>query len=189
MKRLAAALPVVLTAALVFSPAAGRASWTPEAGPPDGGQAVKAEKPAEEPVRKPEKPAPTSGPDAPVSPEPKQPAELGSGLKRVGPGSYEITRDEFSRLMFHSPFIARQLWVRKVRKEGKLIGYKLKHIKKGSLPHKAGFRNGDVVIRIAGRTLHHPERLLLEIPGKDEVVVVLYRAGKRRKFTYRIVPL
>ncbi len=145
--------------------------------------------PAEKKIEKQlEKPIPT--PEKPAHVQPKQPvpADLGAGLKRVGPGKYELTRAEVYRLVAASPFVARQLWVRKVFKDGKLTGYKLKHIKAGSLPHKAGFRNGDVVSRIAGKRLTRPEELLLVVPTKDTIEVKLWRAAKLRTFTYTIVP-
>jgi hypothetical protein len=133
-------------------------------------------------VDTPEKPA---DPKQPPSPPP---AELGSGLKQTGPNSWELTRSEVFRVMAALPFVAHQLWVREVYKDKKLVGYKLKHIKKGSLPHKAGFRNGDVVATVAGKRLLKPETLLLELPGKEVVEVRLWRAGKLRTQTYRFIP-
>jgi hypothetical protein len=149
--------------------------------------------PASEETPKPEekqleKPIPTPEKPSHVQPEPSVPADLGSGLTKVGPGKYELTRAEVYRLVAASPFVARQLWVRKVFKDGKLVGYKLKNIKAGSLPHKAGFRNGDVVSRIAGRRLTRPEELLLVVPTKDTIEVKLWRAAKLKTFTYTIVP-
>lgn len=135
-----------------------------------------------------EKPIPTPEKPSTLQPAPQVPADLGSGLKQVGPGKYELTRSEVYRMMAASPFVARQLWVRKVFKDGALVGYKLKNIKKASLPYKAGFRNGDVVSRIAGRRLTRPEELLLVVPTQDTIEVKLWRAAKLRTFTYTIVP-
>lgn len=146
-------------------------------------------KPVEKPIEKQlEKPIPTPEKPSHLQAEPDVQAKLGTGLKRVGPGKYELTRAEVFRLVAASPAVARQLWVRKVFKDGKLTGYKLKHIKTGSLPHKAGFRNGDVVSRIAGRRLTRPEELLLVVPTKDTIEVKLWRSAKLRTFTYTIVP-
>lgn len=166
------ALPALLLAQPTTEPASDEPPKPPE---------KKIEKQLEKPIPTPEKPAH-------VQPKPVVPAELGSGLKKVGPGKYELTRAEVYRLVAASPFVARQLWVRKVLKDGKLRGYKLKHIKRGSLPHKAGFRNGDVVARIAGKRLTRPEELLLVVPNKDTIEVKLWRAAKLRTFTYTIVP-
>jgi len=156
-------------------------------GPTTTGESPTAETP--KPVeRQLEKPIPTPEKPSDLQPEPTVPAELGSGLRQVGPGKYELTRAEIYRLVTASPFVARQLWVRKVFKDGKLVGYKLKNIKKGSLPYKAGFRNGDVVTRIAGRRLTRPEELLMVVPAQSTVVVKLWRAAKLRTISYTIVP-
>jgi hypothetical protein len=157
---------------------------TNETGDPGG--APKTESAQKAPADAPAEKADKSVDQMPGSPG--QPKGLGEGLKKIGPGKYELTRAELYRMMAASPFLGRQLWVRKVKKEGKLVGYKLKNIKKRSVVFKAGFRNGDVVTHIAGKRLTQPERLLLVIPTQDKVVVKLLRKGKSRTLGYTIVP-
>ena len=157
---------------------------TKETGKP--GDAQKTEPARKAPADAPAEKADKSVDQMPGSPGP--PKGLGDELKLVGPGKYELTRAELFRMMAASPFLGRQLWVRKVKKEGKLVGYKLKNIKKKSIVFKAGFRNGDVVTRIAGKSLIQPERLLLHIPTQDKVVVKLRRKAKNRTLVYTIVP-
>jgi type II secretory pathway component PulC len=109
-------------------------------------------------------------------------------MKKTGKARWEITRDEVYQMVASMPFIARQLWVRQVRVKGKLVGYKLKHIAKDSLPHQAGFRNGDIVTRINGKTLADPLKLLLWLLDGNQIVVHLKRDGKLRRHVYVLVP-
>jgi hypothetical protein len=142
---------------------------------PAGGDADKAQK------DKPDKQNPEMpGVDA-------APPGLGSGLKQVGPDTWELSYDEAVQLVASMPFVSRQLWVREVHVKGKFVGYKLKNIKEGSLPHKGGFRNGDIVFRINGMTLKEPLKLLYRILDSTKVVVELERKGKLRKQFYKFV--
>ena len=148
-----------------------------------GADEDKKQPPAEKPPEA-AKPTPAEAPepDAKQMPGRVDPApELGTGLKKVGPTRWEITRDEVYQMVASMPFIAQQLWVRQVRKKGKLVGYKVKHIAKDSLPHRAGFRNGDVVTRVNGKPLASPLKLLLSILNGNQIEVQLLRKGKPLK--------
>jgi hypothetical protein len=145
----------------------------------------------------PAEPTPGDGDKAPAKksaePEKKMPGSaepapgIGKGMKQTGPDTWEIKWDDAHLMIASMPFIAKQLWVRKVLREGKLIGYKLKNIKKDSLVYRAGFRNGDIVTRVNRQPLEHPLKLLLHLLDGNQTVVELEREGKKRLHTYKFV--
>ncbi len=132
-----------------------------------------------------EKPAP-SGKKSKKQEEP--PAGPGKGIKKIGPGQYEIPRAEVYRLLARIPWFSTQLRVYKAFRNGKFQGYLLKYIKKGSVVRWAGFRDGDLVERINGLPLTATNRILLTIPMSNRIVVKLVRGGKPRKLIFRITP-
>lgn len=117
------------------------------------------------------------------------PPDLGASLKRTGPASWELSVDEAHLLVASLPFMATQLWVRQVRREGRLVGYKLKHIRDGSLVHRAGFRNGDIVRRVNGEDLAHPMKILFRLLDTKRVVVELDRGGEVLEQSYTFVTI
>ena len=115
------------------------------------------------------------------------PPRTGSGIQQVGPGTWEITQDEATGAVASMPFVAKQLWVRKVHVRGMFVGYKLKNIRKGSLVERAGFKNNDIIFRINGTTLKEPLSLLIRLLDAKRAVVEIERKGKTHKQTYLFV--
>ena len=69
----------------------------------------------------------------------------------------------------------------RVGKDGKLAGYELFEIDKGSIPEKIGFKSGDRVTAVNGIAARDLEknRASLQSAGRFEITV--YRKGKARK--------
>ncbi len=115
------------------------------------------------------------------------PPQPGAGLMQVGPHNWEMTHDEAVQAVASMPFIARQLWVRKVHVRGMFVGYKLKNISKDSLVYRAGFRDSDIVFRINGMTMEDPFGLLISLLDAKQAIVEIERKRKTHKQTYKFV--
>jgi type II secretory pathway component PulC len=147
---------------------------------------------ATEPAPKVDPPAAKAEPAKAPAPDSKKPVEpppnLGGGLKQVSPDTWEITRDEAYLLIASMPFVARQLWVSEVRRDGKLAGYKLRHIAAGSPVERAGLKNDDILMTVNGQGLEEPLKLLLHLLDTDRIEIDLERDGKAIQQIYRFVP-
>jgi hypothetical protein len=73
--------------------------------------------------------------------------------------------------------------------EGEIVGFRVRRIRCGSPLHQAGFRNGDIIHTVNGRsprTVVQAIALWFKMRKKTFVRVVLTRNGEELKFRYRL---
>ncbi len=76
-----------------------------------------------------------------------------------------------------------------IMKQGRIAGYRITRISRGSLYEKAGLRNGDVLLRVNMRKLDDPAKLIIlyqEMKKQGHVSVLLSRNRQNQTFEYEI---
>jgi len=74
-------------------------------------------------------------------------------------------------------------------KQGRIVGFRITRISRGSLYEKIGLRNGDVLLRVNQRNLDNPAKLFglyQEMRNKRHVSLLLSRNGQDQTFHYDI---
>ena len=69
----------------------------------------------------------------------------------------------------------------RVDKDGKLAGYELFEIDKGSIPEKIGFKSGDRVTAVNGIAARDLEKKRASLQSAGRFEITVYRKGKARK--------
>lgn len=130
--------------------------------------------------------------------EAEEPAGEASRAASCGLG--EVTADESGKVfalqragldaaLGRAECIVRQARAVPLYRDGAVVGFKLYAIRPSSFYHALGFRNGDIVLAVAGRALESPDAALAAYEAArqaDEVEVELERRGERRVHVYRI---
>ncbi len=73
--------------------------------------------------------------------------------------------------------------------QGRIVGFRITRISRGSLYEKAGLRNGDVLLRANTKKLDNPSKLLSiyqEMKKQSHISLLLFRNGQNRTFEYEI---
>jgi hypothetical protein len=135
----------------------------------------------------PDEPGAGEAPAADQKPaKPARAADPAAAIQRTGPGRYRIPRAAIYRALPLATLSLRRLPVKKVRRSGKLLGYRLPRVRPGSLVHRAGLRSGDVVTRIGGQRLPQTASQYLALPARDRVTIDLIRNNKPHRLSYTI---
>jgi hypothetical protein len=117
--------------------------------------------------------------------------ELGAGISKVGPNSYEIKQEEVNKAMGNLSKIATKARIVPAFEGGKSIGFKLFSIRPGSVYSKIGIQNGDIVQGVNGYELNSPDKALelyQKLKDGKEFSVDIKRRGKPVTLDYAIVP-
>ncbi len=117
--------------------------------------------------------------------------EDGEGVRKVGPTSYEIKRNEFDKALSN---IARLMTEARAvpEKDSKdnFIGFKIVYLKEGSLFEKIGIEKMDVLTRINGYDLDSPEKalqLFSKLRAADQFTIDLKRGDRSVTLDYSVV--
>jgi general secretion pathway protein C len=117
--------------------------------------------------------------------------EEGSGVRKVGPMSYEIDQKEFDKAMTN---VAKLLMEAKALPEtdnnGNQIGFKIYYLKEGSLFQKIGIERDDVLTRINGNDLNSLEKALPlfgKLRSANHFTIDLKRGGRSLTLDYSVV--
>ena len=74
-------------------------------------------------------------------------------------------------------------------KDGEPDGFKLLSIKGGSLVHRSGLRDGDIIKRVNGIEIDSPEKafeIYEQVKNEPVITVEIVRGGRSRTFTYEV---
>lgn len=112
-------------------------------------------------------------------------------VERVAADRYEVQQalmDKYVKDLDEASKLAIVAWARD--EAGTIIGFKVRRIRCGSPLHEAGFRNGDVVLAVNGRTIDNiPEavKAYMKLRRKDTFRVEVQRGAQRVKLNYTLV--
>lgn len=117
------------------------------------------------------------------------PKAIGDKITKVGPSEYTIERSAFEEVLQRQTELMRQTRIRPVRKDGKVVGLRVR-VRKGTLLDAIGLQNGDVISSINGFDLTNPQKAL-EAYGRleqaDSLSLSFERKGKKETLEYRIL--
>jgi general secretion pathway protein C len=113
----------------------------------------------------------------------------GAGIKRLSAGRYRIPQEDLKNAFENMNHLLTQVRVVPNFKDGEPDGFKLLSIKRGSLVHKAGLRDGDIIKRVNGIEIDSPEKafeVYEQVRNEPLINVEITRGGKRRTFRYEV---
>lgn len=120
----------------------------------------------------------------------KMPASSpGKGIKKVSANKFILDRKEVERLSSDVSQFMTQVRIVPSFVKGKADGYKMLNIKKGSLVEGVGFKNGDVIKEINGKSINKPEdafRAYEELMKGGGFSIDIQRKGKRETIYYEV---
>lgn len=112
-----------------------------------------------------------------------------TGITEIDEFTYKVKRDALEGWFDNPACMMRQARIIPYMQEGQPAGFKLFAIRPNTLYSKLGLKNGDVVQKINGIELTHPETALKAYQGiKDAKVVTMdiIRRGKPKTLKYEI---
>lgn len=115
--------------------------------------------------------------------------DLGKGITKTGPNSYEVTRDEVDNALGNLSKLATQARIVPAFEGGEPIGFKLFSIRPGSLYSKIGVQNGDVIQKVNGYEITSPDKALelyQKLKDGAQFTVDIKRRGKPVTLEYGI---
>jgi general secretion pathway protein C len=113
----------------------------------------------------------------------------GAGIKRLSANRYRIPQEELRDAFENMNHLLTQVRMVPNFKDGQPDGFKLLSIKGGSLIHRSGFRDGDIIKRVNGIEIDSPEKafeVYEQVRNEPTITVEIMRGGKRRTFTYEV---
>jgi len=116
-------------------------------------------------------------------------SSLGKGIKKTGPGSWKIDREEIDKTLSNLNNIAMQARIVPSFKNGEANGFKLFAIRPGSVYSKLGIQNGDIIHKINGYAMNSPDKALeiyQKLKSARNVEIEVTRRGKSKKLSYTI---
>jgi general secretion pathway protein C len=139
----------------------------------------------------PESTTATGGKD-PRASTPAAPASTSSpgiSVQQVGPGSYEISRQELDTVLANPNQLLMQARVVPAFRDGKAQGFKMFSIRPDSLYSRIGLQNGDVMQRINGLSLDSVEQGLYafqKLRESPRIELEVERNGQPMRLTYSL---
>ena len=104
-------------------------------------------------------------------------------------GSVELRRSVWDRYMSEPRKLGQLGHASAVKDRGRVEGWRLSGIKRGSLGHSLGLRTGDIVVQVNGRRAGAVPTLLAirkELRRTDRVDVVVRRGGATVRLSVRL---
>jgi general secretion pathway protein C len=83
-----------------------------------------------------------------------------SKIQRTKDGRYQVPRDFISQITERMDIIASQAAIVPFFEKGQPVGFRIYHIRPGSLYDKIGIKNGDVIRQINGYKFNNPQKAL-----------------------------
>lgn len=115
--------------------------------------------------------------------------DIASGVKKVGPGKYEIKRSALNKVLGNTTMLARSARIVPSVRNGKPNGFKLYAIRPGSVYSLIGMQNGDTIHAINGRAITTPDKALAvytKVRTASHLTIAFTRRGKAVTHDYTI---
>jgi general secretion pathway protein C len=119
----------------------------------------------------------------------RTPIPEGRGIKRLSATRYRIPRQDVQNAFGNMNHLLTQVRMVPNFKDGQPDGFKLLSIKSGSLIHRSGFRDGDIIKRVNGIEIDSPEKafeVYEQVKNEPVITVEVMRGGRNRTFTYEV---
>ncbi len=112
-----------------------------------------------------------------------------AGIKRLSAGRYRIPQEDLRDAFENMSHLLTQVRVVPNFRNGEPDGFKLLSIKRGSLIHQAGLRDGDIIKRVNGIEIDSPEKafeVYEQVRNEPLITVEIVRGGRRKTFSYEV---
>jgi general secretion pathway protein C len=119
----------------------------------------------------------------------KRSIPTGAGIKRLSANRYRIPPEDLGNAFENMNHLLTQVRMVPNFKDGEPDGFKLLSIKGGSLVHRSGLRDGDIIKRVNGIEIDSPEKafeVYEQVKNEPVITVEIVRRGKSRTFTYEV---
>ncbi len=113
----------------------------------------------------------------------------GAGIKRLSASRYHIPQEELKDAFENMNHLLTQVRIVPNFKDGEPDGFKLLSIKRGSLIHQGGLRDGDIIKRVNGIEIDSPEKafeVYEQVRNEPLITVEIVRGGRGRTLSYEI---
>jgi general secretion pathway protein C len=113
----------------------------------------------------------------------------GGGIKRLSANRYRVPQEDLKDAFDNMSHLLTQVRVVPNFSSGEPDGFKLLSIKKGSLVHRAGLRDGDILKRVNGIEIDSPEKAFEayeQVRNEPVITVEILRGGSKRTFSYEV---
>lgn len=132
-------------------------------------------------------PPPSVKPSEPVastSPKPRGrdalPPEIASRIQKVGENEFNVDRSAVDMIIEQQATLMRTARITPEKRDGQVIGFKLRRIKGGSLLDTLGMKDGDVMKSINGFDMSDPQKALeayARLRSAERLTVAVERGG------------
>ncbi len=112
-----------------------------------------------------------------------------SQIRKTGDKQYSLPRSLLNTVTNRLDVLASQAAIVPYFKKGRPAGFRVYHIRKGSLYQKLGMKNGDVIRRINGYEFTSPQKALeaySNLLSAKNLSVEILRKGKLKNFSYEV---
>ena len=112
-----------------------------------------------------------------------------AGIKRLSGNRYRIPQEDLKGAFENMNHLLTQVRVVPNFKDGEPDGFKLLSIKRGSLIHQGGLRDGDIIKRVNGIEIDSPEKafeVYEQLRNEPLITVEIIRGGRGRTLNYEI---
>ena len=113
----------------------------------------------------------------------------GAGIKKLSANRYRIPPEDMRNAFENMNHLLTQVRMVPNFKDGEPDGFKLLSIKGGSLIHRSGLRNGDLIKRVNGIEIDSPEKafeVYEQIKNEPVITVEIVRGGRNKTLTYEV---
>ncbi len=113
----------------------------------------------------------------------------GPGIKRLSANRYQIPQEDLIDAFENMNELLTQVRVVPNFKDGVPDGFKLLSIKRGSVIHRAGLRNGDIVKRVNGIEIDSPDKafeVYEQVRNEPLITVEVLRGRSKKTFRYEV---
>jgi len=113
----------------------------------------------------------------------------GAGIKRLSANRYRIPQEELTNAFENMSRLLTQVRMVPNFSDGEPDGFKLLSVKGGSLIHRSGLRDGDIIQRVNGIEIDSPEKafeVYEQVRNEPIITVEILRGGRKRTFTYEV---
>ena len=105
------------------------------------------------------------------------------------PSVVTINRENIEKYIKNMDKIWKDISITDMKRNGKLLGFKVRYIRKGSFFEKIGLKRGDLIVEINGEKIVDyslPMKKLREFNTLDGLTLTIIRNGERKELDYEI---
>ena len=113
----------------------------------------------------------------------------GAGIKRLSANRYRIPQEDLRNAFENMNHLLTQVRMVPNFNNGEPDGFKLLSVKSGSIIHRSGLRDGDIIKRVNGIEIDSPEKafeIYEQVKNEPTITVEIERRGGKKTFTYEV---